>query len=207
VRLDGADIWNWDPDELGLHIGYLPQDVELFPATIAQNIARMRTGDDDAVLRAARMADVHEMILRLPEGYNTDLGEYGHRLSGGQKQRIGLARALYGDPALVVMDEPAANLDSPGEQALHSALAKLKESGRTVIVVAHQPSTLCTADKVLVLKEGRVSALGQRDEVLRALMARPVQQGIQEENGDRKQKQRRQLTQKVTVLKPEGQLP
>jgi ATP-binding cassette subfamily C exporter for protease/lipase len=207
VRLDGADIWNWDPDELGLHIGYLPQDVELFPATIAQNIARMRTGDDNAVLKAARMADVHEMILRLPEGYNTDLGEYGHRLSGGQKQRIGLARALYGDPALVVMDEPAANLDSPGEQALHSALAKLKESGRTVIVVAHQPSTLCTADKVLVLKEGRVSALGQRDEVLRALMARPVQQGIPEENGDRKQKPRRQLTQKVTALKPEGQLP
>jgi ATP-binding cassette subfamily C exporter for protease/lipase len=206
VRLDGADIWSWHPDELGRHVGYLPQDVELFPATIAQNIARMRSGDDEAVLKAAQMADVHEMILRLPDGYNTDLGEHGHRLSGGQKQRIGLARALYGDPSLVVLDEPAANLDSPGEHALHRALVKLKESGRTVIVVAHQPSTLCTADKVLVLKEGRAAALGQRDEVLRALMARSVEQGAETGEGGASQRQLARSDRTVTALKPEGQM-
>ncbi len=126
-----------------------------------------------AVIEAAMLADVHEMILRLPDGYDTDVGTHGHRLSGGQKQRIGLARALFGEPSLIVLDEPNANLDGAGEQALHKALVKLKEQGRTVLIVAHQPSTLRTADKVLVLKEGRVAAFGERDKVLRALMRQP----------------------------------
>ncbi len=173
VRLDGADVTSWDCDQLGLHVGYLPQSVELFPGSIGQNIARMREIDDAAVIEAALLADVHEMILRLPDGYDTDVGTHGHRLSGGQKQRIGLARALFGEPALIVLDEPNANLDGAGEQALHAALVKLKEQGRTVLIVAHQPSTLRTADKVLVLKEGRVAAFGERDKVLRALMRQP----------------------------------
>ncbi len=178
VRLDGADVASWDPDELGQHIGYLPQTVELFPGTIAQNIARMRESDDAAVIEAAKLADVHEMILRLPEGYNTDVGLHGHRLSGGQKQRIALARALFGKPALIVLDEPNSNLDNPGEQALLRSLVKLKQQGRTILVVAHQPSTLRTADKVLVLKEGMVEAFGERDEVLRSVMRRPAQQRV-----------------------------
>ena len=170
VRLDGADVTSWDCDQLGQHVGYLPQTVELFPGTIGQNIARMGQRDDAAVIEAARMADVHELILRLPAGYDTDVGAHGHRLSGGQKQRIGLARALFGEPPLIVLDEPNANLDHAGEQALHNALVKLKERGRTILIVAHRPAALRTADKVLVLKEGCVAAFGERDKVLRALM-------------------------------------
>jgi ATP-binding cassette subfamily C exporter for protease/lipase len=170
VRLDGADVTSWDCDQLGAHVGYLPQTVELFPGTIGQNIARMRQTDDASVIEAALLADVHEMILRLPAGYDTDVGAHGHRLSGGQKQRIGLARALFGEPALIVLDEPNANLDHAGEQALYKALLKLKERGRTILIVAHRPAALRTADKVLVLKEGCVAAFGERDKVLRALM-------------------------------------
>ena len=175
VRLDGADVTSWDSDQLGLYVGYLPQTVELFPGTIGQNIARMRQIDDAAVIEAARLADVHEMILRLPAGYDTDVGAHGHRLSGGQKQRIGLARALVGEPALIVLDEPNANLDHAGEQALHNALVKLKERGRTILIVAHRPNALRTADKVLVLKDGAVAAFGERDKVLRALMHHEAQ--------------------------------
>jgi PrtD family type I secretion system ABC transporter len=178
VRLDGADVTSWDCDQLGLHIGYLPQTVELFPGTIGQNIARMRQVDDAAVIEAALLADVHEMILRLPAGYDTDVGAHGHRLSGGQKQRIGLARALFGEPALIVLDEPNASLDHAGEQALHSALLKLKERGRTILIVAHRPNVLRTADKVLVLKEGCVAAFGERDQVLRALMRESSAPGL-----------------------------
>ena len=146
MRLDGADVTSWDPDELGKHVGYLPQTVELFPGTVAQNIARMREVDDAAVIAAAMLADVHEMVLRLPDGYDTDVGTHGHRLSGGQKQRIALARALFGEPALIVLDEPNANLDGAGEQALHKALVELKNRRRTILIVAHQPSILRTAD-------------------------------------------------------------
>lgn len=178
VRLDGADVTSRDPDELGQHIGYLPQAVELFPGTIAENIARMREVDDAAVIETAMLADVHEMILRLPDGYDTDVGTHGHRLSGGQKQRIALARALFGEPAIVVLDEPSANLDSAGEHALHRALVEIKSRGRTVLIVAHHPSTLRTADKLLVLKEGRVAAFGERDRMLRALMRQPQQQRV-----------------------------
>ena len=178
VRLDGADVTSWDPDELGKHIGYLPQTVELFPGTIAQNIARMRAVDDAAVIEAAMLADVHEMILRLPDGYDTDVGMHGHRLSGGQKQRIALARALFGEPALIVLDEPNANLDGTGEQALQKALVELKCRQRTTLIVAHHPSTLRTADKLLVLKEGRVAAFGERDGMLRALMQQSQQRVV-----------------------------
>jgi len=178
VRLDGADVTSWDPDALGKHIGYLPQTVELFPGTVAQNIARMREADDAAVIEAAMLADVHDMILRLPDGYDTDVGTHGHRLSGGQKQRIALARALFGEPALIVLDEPNANLDGAGEQALHKALVELKCRQRTILIVAHHPSTLRTADKLLVLKEGRVAAFGERDGMLRALMQQSQQQRV-----------------------------
>lgn len=170
IRLDGADVGSWDPAALGQHIGYLPQQIELFAGTVAENIARMRNLDPEAVARAARLADVHEMILRLPDGYETDVGAYGQRLSGGQRQRIGLARALYGDPALIVLDEPNANLDTAGEQALLQALAELKSQRRTVLIVAHQPSALRTADTILLLKDGLVGAFGPRDEVLKQIM-------------------------------------
>ena len=176
VRLDGADVASWDADELGRHVGYLPQEVVLFPGTIAENIARMGEIDDAKVIEAARLADVHEMILHLPKGYDTPVGPTGHRLSGGQKQRIGLARALFGDPALVVLDEPNASLDSAGEAALQAALVGLRERGRTVLVVAHQANVLRNMDKVLVLKEGRVAAFGERDKVLQSLMRRPQTQ-------------------------------
>jgi PrtD family type I secretion system ABC transporter len=176
VRLDGADVGSWDADQLGRHVGYLPQEVVLFPGTIAENIARMGEIDDAKVIEAARLADVHEMILHLPKGYDTPVGPLGHRLSGGQKQRIGLARALFGDPALVVLDEPSASLDSAGEAALQAALVGLRERGRTVLVVAHQANVLRNMDKVLVLKEGRVAAFGERDKVLQSLMRRPQTQ-------------------------------
>ncbi|GJD77532.1 transporter HasD [Methylobacterium gregans] len=176
VRLDGAEIGNWDPAALGRHVGYLPQQVELFAGTVAENIARLGTLEPEAVARAARLADVHEMILRLPEGYETDVGVHGHRLSGGQRQRLGLARALYGDPALVVLDEPNASLDTAGERALMGALAELKRLGRTVLIVAHQPNMLRTADTVLMLKDGLVDGFGPRDEILRQIIAQ-VQNG------------------------------
>jgi PrtD family type I secretion system ABC transporter len=206
VRLDGADVASWDPDELGQHIGYLPQTVELFPGTIAQNIARMRESDDAAVIEAAKLADVHEMILRLPEGYNTDVGLHGHRLSGGQKQRIALARALFGKPALIVLDEPNSNLDNPGEQALLRSLVKLKQHGRTILVVAHQPSTLRTADKVLVLKEGMVEAFGERDEVLRSVMRRPAQKRVVSMRGAKEEPALQAPSDSSTALDLRGKL-
>jgi ATP-binding cassette, subfamily C, bacterial exporter for protease/lipase len=172
VRLDGADVASWDPDELGLHIGYLPQEIVLFPGTIAENIARMGERDDAGVIAAARAADVHDMVLRLPKGYDTPVGPGGIRLSGGQKQRIGLARALFGDPPLVVLDEPNASLDTAGEQALQTALQGLRERRRTVVVVAHQANVLRSMDKILVLKDGRVAAFGERDKILQSLIRR-----------------------------------
>jgi PrtD family type I secretion system ABC transporter len=167
VRLDGADIYAWPRKELSSHIGYLPQDVELFAGTVRQNIARMTEGDPEAVARAAQRAGAHEMILGLPKGYDTDIGDYGHRLSGGQSQRIGIARALYGDPCFVVLDEPNSNLDGAGEDALLKTLASLKADGVTAVIVAHRPSILQNVDKMLVLKtNGSVDAFGPRAEVM-----------------------------------------
>ncbi|AJQ47882.1 type I secretion system permease/ATPase [Pseudomonas putida] len=169
VRLDGADIFTWNKAELGPWLGYLPQDVELFEGSIAENIARFAEVDSDAVIRAARSSGVHDMILRFPQGYDTRLAADGTPLSGGQKQRIALARALYGEPNLVVLDEPNANLDDVGEKALVDALAELKARGATVILVSHRPNVLCAVDKILMLRDGAVHMLGSRDEVFAAL--------------------------------------
>ncbi|MDH0732383.1 type I secretion system permease/ATPase [Pseudomonas sichuanensis] len=169
VRLDGADLFTWNKAELGPWLGYLPQDVELFEGSIADNIARFGEVDSDAVIRAAKISGVHEMILRLPQGYDTRLGNDGSPLSGGQKQRIALARALYGEPSLIVLDEPNANLDDLGEKALVDAMAELKARGATVILVSHRPNVLCAVDKVLMLRDGTVQMLGSRDEVFAAL--------------------------------------
>jgi PrtD family type I secretion system ABC transporter len=171
VRLDGADIGHWDRDALGTHLGYLPQDVELFAGTVAQNVARLGPVDDERVIAAARLAHAHEMILRLPQGYDTPIGDDGSRLSGGQRQRIALARALYGDPKLVVLDEPNANLDAEGDEALRAALRTLKERGTTVIVVGHRPALMASLDKIAVLKDGAVVAFAAAAALLPQLAA------------------------------------
>jgi PrtD family type I secretion system ABC transporter len=169
VRLDGADVAAWPRERLGPHLGYLPQDVELFGGTVAENIARLAEPDAAEVIHAAKRAHVHELILRLPKGYDSDIGEGGQSLSPGQRQRIALARALYGRPRLVVLDEPNANLDHEGDAALLSALQTLKEEGVTVIIVAHRPSLLRGVDKLLVLREGVVDMFGPRGDIMARL--------------------------------------
>jgi ATP-binding cassette subfamily C exporter for protease/lipase len=169
VRLDGADIFQWNKEELGPWLGYLPQDVELFEGSVADNIARFGEIDSEAVILAATQAGVHEMILRLPQGYDTVLSADGGSLSGGQKQRVGLARALYGDPSLIVLDEPNASLDDLGEVALVQAIADLKRRQKTLVLISHRPTVLNMVDKVLMLREGTVNTFGTRDEVFNAL--------------------------------------
>jgi ATP-binding cassette subfamily C exporter for protease/lipase len=176
MRLDGADVYQWNKDELGPHIGYLPQDIELFEGSIAENIARFGEIDSEKVIQAARRAGVHEMILRFPRGYDTKLGDGGSLLSGGQKQRIGLARAMYGDPSLIVLDEPNSNLDEHGEQALVRAVLDLKAHGKTVILITHRTSALSAVDKMMVLQDGMLQLYGPRDQVLAALMQATQQQ-------------------------------
>ena len=170
IRLDGAELTEWDSEERGPFIGYLPQQTELFSGTVAENIARMGDINDAAVLSAAKKAGAHEMILALPEGYETQLGQFRDQLSGGQKQRIGLARALYGDPSFVVLDEPNSNLDGNGEIALQRALGTMKAAGQTVIVVTHVPTLLRQVDKVIVIQDGTLKKFGDRDDVMREMM-------------------------------------
>jgi ATP-binding cassette subfamily C protein/ATP-binding cassette subfamily C exporter for protease/lipase/ATP-binding cassette subfamily C protein EexD len=148
-----------DSVQLGRYVGYVPQDVELFAGSVRENIARMGPVDDEAVVEAASLAHAHEMIQRLPDGYETQIGDSGLRLSGGQRQRIGLARAVYGDPRLVVLDEPNANLDQAGESALSTAIQDLKKRGVALIIVGHRPSTLAQADKIVLLRDGHVECL------------------------------------------------
>jgi PrtD family type I secretion system ABC transporter len=173
LRLDSAELSQWDPAKLGEHIGYLPQDVQLLPATVADNIARMGKPDAERVICASRRAGVHELILRLPLGYDTPIEEGGVRLSGGQRQRVGLARALYGDPRLVVLDEPNSNLDMPGEEALLRALDALRADGVTVVLISHRPSVLDRMDKLLIMRDGMADTFGPRQEILPQLMRPP----------------------------------
>jgi len=175
VRLDGAALGSWSREELGRHIGYLPQDVQLFDGTITENIARFEERpDSQRVIAASKAADVHAMVLRLPNGYETRIGEGGATLSAGQRQRIALARALYGDPFLVVLDEPNSNLDAEGEQALIEAILQVKGRGGIVLVIAHRPAVLSAVDKVAVIGGGRLTAFGPKEEVLRKVLRHPL---------------------------------
>ncbi len=166
IRFDGADMFKWNKHELGQHIGYLPQDVELFDGTVGANIARMESGDAQAIIDAAKRAGVHEMILRLPDGYDTEIGPQGTVLSGGQRQRIALARAVYGSPKLVVLDEPNANLDQPGEVALIETIERLKKDGVTVVLVAHRLPAFAHVTKLLLMESGRVADYGDKNDVV-----------------------------------------
>ncbi len=179
VRLDGADVYQWNKDELGPFVGYLPQDVELFGGTVAENIARFGEVDSEKVILAAKRAGVHDMILHFPKGYDTVLGDGGAGLSGGQKQRIGLARAMYDDPSFIVLDEPNSNLDDVGEQALIAALTDLRQRGKTIVIVTHRQAVLGVTSKLLIIRDGVVNAFGPRDQVLQAL-AQAQQQAQQQ---------------------------
>ena len=169
VRLDGADVYLWNKDELGPHIGYLPQDIELFAGTVSENIARFGEINADKVILAAKRAGVHEMILNMPEGYDTPLGDGGAGLSGGQKQRLGLARTMYDDPSLIVLDEPNSNLDDVGEQALLAALIDLRKRGKTIVLITHRTSIISVTTKLLLLQDGTTKMFGPTNQVIEKL--------------------------------------
>ena len=186
VRLDGSDVYSWRKEELGPSIGYLPQDVELFAGTVSENIARFGKIDSEKVILAAKRAGVHDMILHFPQGYDTPLGDGGGGLSGGQKQRLGLARAMYDDPSLIVLDEPNSNLDDLGERALVEAINDLKGRGKTIILITHRTSALSTTNKLLLLRDGTAQLFGPSDQVLAeiAKMSQQSQQSKQSKQGD-----------------------
>lgn len=183
VRIDGAEMSQWNREELGPQLGYLPQDVELFDGTVAENIARFSSTDSASIIEAANKAGLHDAILKLPQGYDTPIGDAGSNLSGGQKQRIALARALFGNPALLVLDEPNANLDEAGEQALQKALLDARTAGKAIVVITHRSHMLAVADHIAVLKDGQLALHGPRDKVLEAIKGSrkpttPVMQAI-----------------------------
>lgn len=179
IRLDGAELEGWSPDQLGQHIGYLPQDVTLFEGTIAENICRLEDEKDShAIIAAAKAAGVHDMILRLPNGYETNVGPDGSALSAGQRQRVALARALFRDPFLVVLDEPNSNLDAEGENALSAAIQGVRNRGGIVLVIAHRPSALNTVDHVAMINAGQLSAFGPKDEVLKKVLVHSVRTAV-----------------------------
>lgn len=188
VRLDGMDVSKWRREDLGQHIGYLPQDVELFSGTVAENIARFTECEDNSIIRAARMAGCHQMILGLPNGYDTEIGEGGLLLSGGQRQQVGLARALFGKPRLVVLDEPNSNLDTQGDQALKTAMERLHSANITTIVVTHRQSLIGLVDKLLVLQNGMVKAFGPVDDVMNQMRATPKLDSTETDSGRRTKK-------------------
>jgi len=175
VRLDGADVYQWNKDELGPHIGYLPQDIELFGGTISENIARFGEIVPEKVIQAARLAGIHDMILHLPKGYDTVLGDGGAGLAGGQKQRLGLARAMYGDPSLIVLDEPNSNLDELGEQALVAAINDLRQRDKTIVLITHRTSIIGITTKLLFLRDGTVQMFGPTNTVLQELAKQRAQ--------------------------------
>ncbi|SEA22023.1 type I secretion system permease/ATPase [Nitrosospira multiformis] len=179
IRLDGADVYYWNKEELGPYIGYLPQDVELFAGTVGENIARFGEVDSEKVVVAAQRAGIHEMVLCLPQGYDTPLGDGGAGLAGGQKQRLGLARAMYGDPSLIVLDEPNSNLDETGEQALVEAITDLRRRGKTIVIISHRSSVLRTTTKLLLLVDGKAQLFGPTGEVL-AKLTKPNRQPAQQ---------------------------
>jgi ATP-binding cassette subfamily C protein EexD len=174
IRLDGADVSAWDRQQLGEFIGYLPQDIELFEGSVSENIARFGEVKPEKVVEAAKMADVHELILHLSEGYDTAIGSGGMNLSAGQRQRIGLARALYNTPVLIVLDEPNSNLDEQGEKALKRCLQKLKVLNSTVIIVTHRSNILENVDKLLILKDGELVVYGAREKVIAHLQQKSL---------------------------------
>jgi ATP-binding cassette subfamily C exporter for protease/lipase len=169
VRLDGADIYHWNKAELGPHIGYLPQDIELFAGTVSENIARFGEIDADLVVQAAKRAGVHDLILHFPQGYDTMLGDGGAGLSGGQKQRLGLARAMYGDPSIIVLDEPNSNLDDVGEAALLQGIMDLRQHGKTIVLITHRTSIIAATTKLLLLRDGSAAMYGPTNDVIAAL--------------------------------------
>ncbi len=204
ARLDGADIHQWEKEHLGKYIGYLPQDVELFEGTIAENIARFNEVDSHKVVVAAQKAGVHELILRLPEGYDTRLGAGGASLSGGQKQRIGFARAIYDNPVLVVLDEPNSNLDEQGEVSLIKAIQVLKQNGTTVVVITHRPSVLQVTNKLALMKQGSLELYGPSQEVLAKISGNKAQAQQQAQTQAQQQAQKASAAQqpKISLSKP-----
>jgi ATP-binding cassette subfamily C exporter for protease/lipase len=205
VRLDSADMYSWNKAELGPNIGYLPQDIELFSGTVSENIARFGEIDSEKVVTAAKRAGVHDMILHLPNGYDTQLGDGGGGLSGGQKQRLGLARAMYGDPALIVLDEPNSNLDELGEMALVNAVLDLRQRGKTIVLITHRPSALGATSKLLVMRDGSVQLFGPTKDVL-ATINEANQKALAQQQAAQQAAQRAQAapTEDASVTTEEG---